>query len=130
MGNTYSRRIGWDILRIFLAIEIFSFHANMHLNLSFGYLNDFLSVGALCMTGFFILTGCVLGYTYINKYFFHREYLIAFYKKRVISIMPLYWIIILLYYLDNDFSISDFIRLPVELGGGTEYIHRKFFIWT
>lgn len=118
MNSRNSRRIGWDILRISLAIEIFAFHAHMHLGVSFGCFNDFLSEGALCMTGFFILTGCVLGYTHTNKNFFRREDLLVFYKKRFISIIPLYWIIVLLYYLDTNFSTYDFIRLPMELGGG------------
>ena len=63
-GFVCQRIIGLDILRISLAILIHMFHSWIHFGCSYSYLNDFVSVGAIAMTGFFLLSGYSLRMVY------------------------------------------------------------------
>ena len=119
------RHIGWDILRIMLAVIVFAFHANIHLHLTFGILNDFVSVGAFCMTGFFMLSGAVLYLRYGSQRIEIKD-LLKFYKKRAIGIVPLYLVVMLLFYLDNTFSRDDLILLPAEILGIQSFFSGSF----
>lgn len=50
------RAIGLDLLRISLAILIFLFHSRIQvLKCDYGFLNSFIDMGAITMTGFFML---------------------------------------------------------------------------
>ena len=46
------RYVGIDILRIVSVIVVFAFHANMHVGVSWGGLNAFISHGHVFMTAF------------------------------------------------------------------------------
>lgn len=57
----YSRVVGLDLLRISLALLIFLFHSHIHiLKCDYGIMNGFISMGAIAMTGFFLLSGYTL----------------------------------------------------------------------
>lgn len=107
------RYAGWDVLRIFLALTVFAFHSHIHIHLKYGVLNEFVSVGAISMTGFFILSGTVLYHTHGDEKTSHHN-IWSFYKKRFLGIMPLYWVVAILFYLDNSITNIDVILLPVE----------------
>lgn len=50
------RVIGIDIFSITLALLIFMFHYCMHFGCDYYYLTNFVSLGAIAMTGFFLLS--------------------------------------------------------------------------
>lgn len=58
------RVIGIDIFRIALALLIFMFHSWMHFGCDYYFLRNFVSVGAIAMTGFFLLSGYALRLIY------------------------------------------------------------------
>ena len=113
------RRIGWDFLRILMALMVFSFHANIHINLKYGAITEFISVGAICMTGFFILSGAVLSYTNYEKEFSSIDNRLVFYKKRLLAIMPLYWFVMINFYLEQGFpdGLDRALMIPIEILG-------------
>lgn len=94
----YEKRIvGLDLMRILLAIQIFMFHSQMHYNCNYSYLNYFVRMGAIAMTGFMLLSGYVLYTSYSKKDLTKIGEIKAFYMKRLISILPLYYTIALLH---------------------------------
>ena len=84
------RIIGLDLLRIALAFLVFMFHSQMHFGCDYSFLNGFVEVGAIAMTGFFMLSGYVLYYTYSGQELMSKSSLKTFYVKRAITIIPLY----------------------------------------
>lgn len=56
------RLCGLDVLRLMSVLVIFLFHSNGHLHCSYGVLNAFVSMGAVFMTAFFMLSGYVIAY--------------------------------------------------------------------
>ena len=71
MGGGKSQRIiGLDLFRIGLAILVFLFHSHIHvLKCDYGFMNTFIDMGAIAMTGFFLLSGYVLDFTSRRKSF-------------------------------------------------------------
>lgn len=67
----------------------------MHFDCSYGLLNDFVSLGGIAMTGFFLLSGYSLYLAYSKKDLFDLSEIKSFYLKRSISILPLYFFIAL-----------------------------------
>ena len=87
-----------DILRVVSVLVIFLFHSNIHLGCQYGVFTDFIYMGAVFMTAFFILSGFLLFYVNYDKNGFKAiEDILLFYKKRIVSIMPLYWFIVIIY---------------------------------
>lgn len=97
------RIIGLDLFRIALAFLIFMFHSQLHFGCDYSFLNEFVRVGAIAMTGFFILSGYVLYYTYSDRELVSKMSLKTFYVKRAITIIPLYLFIAV------AFTVCDFI---------------------
>lgn len=86
----YQRVIGLDYLRVSLAILIFLFHSHIHvLHCDYGFLNGFIDMGAIAMTGFFLLFGYTINLT--NRKVENVGEIKKFYLKRLISILPLYY---------------------------------------
>lgn len=119
MNNiSQSRIIGLDILRVLLAILVFVFHSNMHFGCDYGIFNHFARMGAIAMTGFFMLSGYALSYSYpqvisdINR-------VKSFMIKRIISLFPLYYIVSVLFIvIYNKESVESLLLLfPIELLG-------------
>ena len=122
-----SRKVGWDLFRVLMVLVVFAFHANMHLGLSFGIFTKFVTAGSLCMSGFFMLSGAVLYYRYGNKGVFDNG-LKGFYLKRFLSILPLYWAIMVLYFLDNPINSEGLKILPIEILGIQALLPVSFFM--
>lgn len=108
---------GLDILRSMSVLIVFLFHANMHCGCTFGKLTKFISQGAIFMDAFFLLSGFVLYYNYFDKCENVHDILI-FYKKRFLSIYPLYVVLMLLYAVVHyhDLSLQKQVLLaPIEI---------------
>lgn len=65
---------------------VFAYHANLHLGILFSVMTDFVSVGALCMTGFFMLSGSVIYIKYSDSNF-NKSNLCSYYLKRICSML-------------------------------------------
>lgn len=130
-----TRNIGLDILRVCLVLLVWAFHARIHLGCSFGVLNSFVEVGALSMTGFFMLSGFTLYMLYGNDDFADLKYTKRFMVKRLISLWPLYlvcgFVSILLSAIDSG-SIKVLVKalflIPLDLLGVTTVFSSLFFI--
>lgn len=115
---TSKRNIGLDLLRIGLAILIYMFHSNMHLYCQYGIFTHFAQMGAIAMTGFFMMSGYALNFS-------NKEVLtdISSYKKfmikRLVSILPLYYFVALVYILlmNKESWQSLLLLFPFEVLG-------------
>ena len=77
---------------------MFLFHSHIHvLRCDYGYFNAFVDMGAIAMTGFFLLSGFVISYTSKQKNMSRWGVIKEFYIKRLISIIPLYYTYALLH---------------------------------
>ena len=118
------RAIGLDLMRISLALLVFMFHSRIHvLHCSYGVLNSFVDMGAIAMTGFFLLSGYVINMTYVSMDMSKTEEIKRFYLKRLISIIPLYfvwaffWVIAHIIVSGKSAAIEELILFPVEFLG-------------
>lgn len=135
-GNT-SRLVGLDFLRIALALLVFLFHSHIHvLKCDYGWLNAFVDMGAIAMTGFFLLSGYVLEYTSGKKNMTEVREIKVFYIKRLISIFPLYYAYAIINVATNillggkNVAIQEVMLLPIEalgiqssISGLTQFSH-------
>ncbi len=112
------RLIGLDLFRIGAAAVIFLFHSHMHIHSNYGFLNNFISMGAVFMTGFFMLSGFSMYYVYQGCDFTKLDRIVNFYKKRAVGILPNYYLVALLYVLiiEKDYLLNIIIA-PIELFG-------------
>ena len=94
-----NRLYGLDVLRIFSALFVCAFHTNIHLGAQYGILTNFVKMGAVFMTLFFILSGYSLYISTSGESLFSTERLKIFFKKRFIGIVPMYYIVGLTYVL-------------------------------
>lgn len=83
------RLVGLDCLRVFYAAVICAFHTSIHLGCNYGFLQMFIENGAVLMTSFFMLSGFALS---ISQKEASDGNLVKFYKKRIIAILPIYYI--------------------------------------
>lgn len=107
-----------------MAILIFMFHSRIHiLHCSYGVLNSFVDVGAIAMTGFFLLSGYVINLTYGRKDLAKPGEMKTFYMKRLITIIPLYFVwaffrvIAHVIVSGKSAAIEELILFPIELLG-------------
>lgn len=120
-GGTNQRVIGLDLLRIFLAILILVFHsrAKSHFDCHYGILDDFVSMGAIAMTAFFMLSGYSLHLSTRNKDLENPPEIGKFYLKRFISVAPLYYFVALIYVvvLSKESLLENLLLFPIETLG-------------
>ena len=101
-GGKSTRLIGLDLFRICLAILVFMFHSHIHvLKCDYGFLNAFVDMGAVAMTGFYLLSGYDLDFSSRKKNMTDIREIKRFYVKRLIAILPLYYVYALLNVLIN-----------------------------
>lgn len=126
MGNSMCgveikcRRIGLDIFRIASAIAVCAFHTTAHLNADYGVFQPIVRMGAVFMTAFFVLSGYALFINYSSKDISKLDQLKIFWIKRIINIIPLYYIVAIIYTVINSREgtmIDEFVLLPIELLG-------------
>ncbi len=118
--NGGGRIIGLDIMRVSLALLIFLFHSQMHFGCNYYFLNDFVRMGAIAMTGFFMLSGYSLHLSSSKKDLTKISEIRVFYLKRLITILPLYYSVALIHVvyamINGRISLADVaVLFPVEL---------------
>lgn len=116
----YQRRIvGLDLFRISLAILICMFHSWVHFGCSYSILTDFVSVGAIAMTGFFLLSGYSLRLVYGEQNLMEKQNFLKFYLNRILGIFPLYYFVALLYvlFIGRESCIDNILLFPIEILG-------------
>ena len=112
--------IGLDVFRMVAVLSIFAFHTNIHLNAKYGILSDFISMGAVFMTAFFMLSGFSLFANHAKSDLIRKSTLRAFYIKRFIGIIPMYYVCGLIFILtpfDPDPAWKRAFIAPVEIFG-------------
>lgn len=74
------RLIGLDLLRISLALLIFAFHSHIGmLECNYLLLNGFVNMGAIAMTGFFLLSGYVISFSTRQQDMWSPKGIVKFY---------------------------------------------------
>ena len=118
------RVVGLDLFRIFLALLVFLFHSRIHvLKCDYGFLNGFVEMGAIAMTGFFLLSGYAISLSSVRKDMSDKGAIKNFYVKRLIAIIPLYYAYALLNVILNIIgrggvaAVQELLLLPVETLG-------------
>lgn len=120
MNVTQKRRLFLiDILRVLCALQIYMYHSGTMYGCSYGHFIDAL-LGYLTspvMTCFFLLSGFSIHYQH-RKEETSQEWTRRFLKKRLITIMPSYLLVALIWPLVYPFQFKDWaILLPVDLFG-------------
>lgn len=118
-GFARKRIAGLDLMRISLALLIYMFHSWMHFGCSYSFLTNFISVGAIAMTGFFLLSGYSLRLVYGAQNLMEKHNIGHFYLKRILGIIPLYYFFSLLFVflLGNESIVDNALLLPIEVLG-------------
>lgn len=113
------RVVGLDVLRILSMLIVFLFHSKLNYNCNYGIFNDFIGMGAIFMTLFFILSGFSLFMTYNKENVIEILGLKRFYIKRFISIIPMYYFMAILFviFLGRETFIDNIRIAPIEIWG-------------
>jgi peptidoglycan/LPS O-acetylase OafA/YrhL len=113
------RAAGLDLFRVLAALMVLLFHCRIHHDSCFGVLTGFVSMGAIFMSAFFMLSGYVLFLTYREQPLIQMANLKRFYLKRLVGILPLYYVVALLYvlFLGQESALQNLLLLPVEMLG-------------
>lgn len=112
------RLVGLDLFRILAAFVIFLFHSG-RVACEYWGIYGFVKMGPIFMTGFFLLSGFSLYYSYQTADMTKLDAIKLFYKKRFASIMPVYWFLGVLYilFLGTESILQNIVLLPTELVG-------------
>lgn len=108
-----------DILRILCALQIYMYHSGTMYGCSYGHYIDGLLryLTFPVMTCFFLLSGFAIHYQYRMEEV-SSEWTRSFLKKRLISIMPSYLLVALIWPLVYPAYLKDWLLLlPVDLFG-------------
>lgn len=128
---------GLNLLRIFFMIWILVFHGQIHYEFmtGFSHLDALIGLGAVGVTGFFMISGFVLRYTYGTQLDGGGEEgnlaLAKYYKKRFSSIYPVY-LFMMLAALCTGYRVpaaTETLRmfLPINLGLLQSFDHYNNF---
>lgn len=116
---TKKRLYGLDLLRIICALVIYFFHSILHMGHNYGLLSPFFKEGPIFMVLFFMISGFTLHYQYHSTTLMHMDNLKPFYIKKAADLIPLYWLLVLIYepiYQTLTWKRQLFL-LPTELLG-------------
>lgn len=113
------RNLGLDLFRIICCLAVCAFHSQIHLGCSYGVLNYAIRMSATFMTAFFMLSGFSLYIVYHNLGMTEIHTVKTFYKKRLISILPMYYVISLIYVTlaGKEFALQNLLLAPIEILG-------------
>lgn len=90
--ESHKRIPGLDVYRMLSVLFVFLFHTHIHLGCQYGILNDFINMGAIFMTAFFLLSGHLSFFTNYKINLFNINNTKRFYIKKIIAIIPLYYV--------------------------------------
>lgn len=95
------------------------FHSYVNFECSYSYLNDFVSVGAIAMTGFFLLSGYALRLVYGNQDLMEKHNMGKFYLKRLLGIIPLYYTMAVVFIIlcGKESMVENVLLFPIEALG-------------
>lgn len=79
------------MIRFFAAAWVYSFHSNLWIGKA-GLFADLSSVGYSGVSVFYVLSGFILSYNYLDREFSKRE----FWAARIARILPVYWLSLIL----------------------------------
>lgn len=130
LDKKQNRLWGLDLFRVFSAIVIFVFHTR-NMNVDYKSLDPFVAMGAVFMTGFFMLSGFVLYHSYSDMELSSTQDIITFYVKRICSIVPIYYFVAILFILifKTGNLQSEIVLLPIELLGIQTWF-TSLFTWS
>lgn len=131
------RYIGLDIFRLMAVIAILLLHTTNHLYADYGPLRPFARMGAVFMTAFFMLSGFSLFVNHASENAITLPNLKSYFKKRFIGILPMYYMVYVLFVLfyfcaskifsTLDYSLTDeLILAPVEILGIQSNFHSLY----
>ena len=118
-SKSSERAAGLDLFRVLSVFLVFIFQTHIHHHCSYGPLNGFVSMGAIFMTAFFMLSGFVLYLTYSKQNLIDIRLLKSFYLKRIIGIIPLYYASALIYVLcfGKETLSQKILLVPIDMLG-------------
>lgn len=121
------RMYGLDLFRCIAALLVFMFHGKLRGLHDYGIFNNFISMGAMFMTAFFMLSGFSLYYVSNEKS--NSLYKIKnFYIKRAVSIYPIYWIwMIFVIITSQDLLRNKMVIIPIKMLGLQSLWHGLYF---
>lgn len=124
------RYSGLDLFRVVCALMICMFHTTIHLGCNYGILQGISRMGAVFMTAFFMLSGFCLFVNWAGISLTNNR-VIEFWKKRVLSIIPIYWLVSLVYVaimlaLKKETIIRTIALAPIEIIGLQSVFHSLF----
>ncbi len=114
-----NRLIGLDIFRISAAFLVFLFHSKSLIGSDYGVFNCFISMGAVAMTGFFMLSGYSLYYTNNRRSLNEWSDIKRFYLKRIIGLWPLYLVtaVFFIFFMGKETVFENIALAPIEVLG-------------
>ena len=122
MENRKTYLAGIDFIRIIACLMIFAFHTRGFMELSYGFLNEYVNQGAIFCSVFFVVSGFSLYLSNNKRNLMQITDMKAFYKKRFIGIMPAYIVVWIGYYVflggTNGMAVDKFfILFPIDFFG-------------
>ncbi len=105
------RNVWIQIFRICACLLVFTVHFGQRMSFD-GKLRLFTDFGKYGVHLFFIISGFLVVNS-LNK----KEGILTFYKKRMISILPLYFIVILWYFITENLLNNYYHQIPVDTYG-------------
>lgn len=113
------RYVGIDVFRIICYMVVCAFHTTIHLGCNYRALYEVSLMGAVFMTAFFMMSGYVLYLTYNKKDFKNIKNIKNFIVKRLIGIVPMYYISAIVYILvrGEETVIQNILLAPIEMLG-------------
>lgn len=100
-----------------MAFLVLLYHIKWNLGVEFHSLTPIIYQSTVWMTVFFVLSGFIMYYIYNDQDIFEGKRLIRFWKKRFMSLFPLYMIVWAFMYIlfTKEISFNDIYTLPVQL---------------
>ncbi len=110
-----NRNLLIQILRVSACMLVFLVHFGQRVELS-GFLRNFTNFGALGVQIFFLISGYLVGKTFFNC---ENVDIKKYYLKRAIAILPLYYLVILYFFITENI-LNQFVSVipPDELSLG------------
>lgn len=107
--------VGLDLLRILSAMVVCMFHTTIHLDCNYGILQNMSKMGAVFMTAFFMLSGFCLFANWSGVNLAEPSNVKKFWKKRFLSVAPMYFFVATLYVVINLITGKDTVGKTVLL---------------